>query len=93
MKQKYTRQILIWLLVVLFSGCASNHKKEPKPFGASVRNMIKAQIYDRSTIKNPPMDVVKGMDSTKAISDLRRIYRKSVANKQQVKRARASASE
>jgi hypothetical protein len=47
--------------------------------------MVNSQIYDRSTIKNPPMDVVEGMDSTKAISDLRKVYRKTDVNKQQIK--------
>jgi len=73
------------LLIIFISGCAWNHKYEPKEFGSSVRTMVKSQIYDRSTIKNPPSDVVEGMDSTKAIADLRKVYRKSKVNKQNIK--------
>ncbi len=72
-------------LVIVTSGCAWTHKYEPKEFGSSVRTMVKSQIYDRSTIKNPPSDVVKGMDSKKAIGDLRKVYRKSEGNKQSIK--------
>ncbi len=72
-------------LVILISSCAWTHKYEPKEFGSSVRTMVKSQIYDRSTIKNPPVDVVEGMDSTKAIGDLRKVYRKSEGNKQNIK--------
>ena len=84
--RRYLKQsLMLFLSIIFFSGCSSFQKKEPKKLGSSVRAMVKAQIYDRSTIKNPSLDVVMGMDSTKAIGDLRKVYRKTTANKQQIK--------
>ena len=73
------------LLCLFVTGCSLTHNYDPKKFGGSVKSMVNSQIYDRSTIKNPPLDVVEGMDSTKAISDLRKVYRKSEGSKQQTK--------
>ena len=81
--------LLLCILLTFVSGCAWTHKHDPKPFGSSVKTMIKSQIYDRSTINNPPMDVVTGMDSTKAISDLKKVYRKTEVSKREIKRASA----
>ena len=77
--------LLIGLMILYVTGCSLTHKYDSKKFGSSVRTMVNSQIYDRSTIKNPPLDVVQGMDSEKAISDLRKVYRKSEGNKQQLK--------
>ena len=89
----YLQLFTISLLIIFLSSCAWTHKYEPKKFGDSVRTMVKSQIYDRSTIKNPPMDVVEGMDSTKAISDLRKVYRKTDVNKQHIKTATQTGGE
>ena len=81
-----SNKILFTCLLILFvTGCSLTQKHDPKKFGSSVRSMVNSQIYDRSTIKNPPLDVVEGMDSEKAISDLRKVYRKSEGNKKQLK--------
>jgi len=80
------QNIIIFCVLFLFvTGCSLTHNYEPKKFGESVNSMVNSQIYDRSTIKNPPLDAVEGMDSNKAISDLRKVYRKSEGNKQQTK--------
>ena len=84
-KLELANLLILSILLIFLSGCAWTHKHDPKPFGSSVRTMVKSQIYDRSTIKNPPTDVVEGMDSTKAISDIRKVYRKTEVNKQQLK--------
>ena len=78
--------IFIFSILSLFvTGCSLTHNYDPKKFGGSVKSMVNSQIYDRSTIKNPPLDAVEGMDSNKAISDLRKVYRKSEGSKQQTK--------
>lgn len=92
-KTRFIRLSMTALLIIFLSGCTWNHKDEPKKFGSSVRAMVKSQIYDRSTIKNPPMDVIKGMDSKKAISDLQQIYRKTDVSKQQIKTAAPTGGE
>jgi len=73
------------ILSLFVTGCSLTHNYDPKKFGGSVKSMVNSQIYDRSTIKNPPLDAVEGMDSNKAISDLRKVYRKSEGSKQQTK--------
>ncbi|MCF6293980.1 MAG: hypothetical protein L3J04_11360 [Robiginitomaculum sp.] len=92
-KWHLSQRLAFLFLVIFFSGCASVQKNEPKKLGSSVRAMIKAQIYDRSTIKNPPLDVVEGMDSKKAIGNLRETYRKTMANKQQTKEIKLQGKE
>jgi len=84
-KLKPKKFFIFSALSLLVTGCSLTHNYDPKKFGGSVKSMVNSQIYDRSTIKNPPLDAVEGMDSNKAISDLRKVYRKTEGNKQQIK--------
>jgi len=88
-----TKSLFAVLLVTSLLGCSLTHKYEPTEFGKSVNKMVNSQIYDRRTIKNPPTDVVEGMDSNKAITDLRKVYRKTEGNKQTVKRSKLAGED
>ena len=71
------------------SACTTSPKHVDKQFGQSVRNMVQEQVYNPDTLKNPPLDVLTGMSSHKALNDIRKIYRASDINKQETKALKA----
>jgi hypothetical protein len=53
------------LAVCLLGGCANEETLTERNFGDSVRNMIRVQTYDASTLTNPPAEPVDGTDGQK----------------------------
>ena len=47
---------------VLFAGCASEPTATERDFGNSVRQMITAQTYDKSTLSTPPEGAIENTD-------------------------------
>ena len=53
------------LAVLLLGGCANQETLTERNFGESVRNMVRAQTYDASTLSNPDSTPVDGTDGQK----------------------------
>ena len=77
------------ITIVLLTGFATSACTTPKmvdkQFGSSVRNMVKQQVYDPSTLHSPPTDQIAGQNSYKAIIDQRKVYRTSDVSKSETK--------
>jgi len=53
------------LALCVFGGCATDPTVSEQNFGDSVRNMVRAQTYDASTLSNVPEGVVENSDGEK----------------------------
>lgn len=74
------------LLITLFTTVAcTTPKMVDRNFGNSVRNMVKHQVYDPATLRNPPSEQIAGQNGQKAILDQHKIYRTSDVSKQETK--------
>lgn len=74
------------IMIILFATTAcTTPKMVDKQFGNSVRNMVKQQVHDPATLRNPPQDSVSGQNSQKAMLDQHKIYRTSDVSKQSTK--------
>lgn len=60
----------VLVLPLLVSGCATEPTQTERNFGDSVRQMIRAQAYDPSTLDNPSETPVEGTDGRRAESVL-----------------------
>ena len=69
---------------MLLSGCATEPSATEKDFGNSVRQMVRAQTYDPSTLDNPSRQPVTGLDGEHADIVLD-AYRTDIAKPEQVR--------
>lgn len=53
------------LAILLLGGCANQETLTERNFGDSVRNMVRAQVYDPSTLSDPSDEIVDGTDGQK----------------------------
>jgi type IV pilus biogenesis protein CpaD/CtpE len=72
------------IVVALASGCATEPSGVEEDFGTSVRQMIRAQTYDPSTLENPSREPVTGLDGeyAEAVVDA---YKGDIAKPEQVR--------
>jgi len=82
---KYATLFTCILLTVLATSACTTPKMVDKQFGNSVRNMVKQQVYDPSTLRSPPTEQVQGQHAQKAILDQHKIYRTSDVSKSKTK--------
>lgn len=62
MKIQTNHKLAFLLPALLLGGCATNPTLTEQNFGDSVRQMVRAQIYDPSTISNPSDAAVESTD-------------------------------
>lgn len=74
----------VTLLVALMTGCGQGPTLSERNYGVSVRQMIRAQIYDPEAAANPSPDPVNVRDG-KLGSRIIEAYRGDVAAPQEVK--------
>ena len=75
MKIRSQKTLAYLLPALLLAGCASEPTATEQEFGDSVRQMVRAQIADPSTISNPPQDAIDMTDGQTLEA-----YRQSVAD-------------
>ena len=73
------------LLTALTTTACTTPKMVDKQFGNSVRNMVKKQVYDPSTLRSPPTEQIEGQHAQKAMLDQHKIYRTSDVSKSKTK--------
>jgi hypothetical protein len=69
------------LALCIFGGCAADPTVSEQNFGNSVRNMVRVQTYDPSTLDNPSEEAVEGADGQKLEGALE-AYRESASTPQ-----------
>lgn len=73
------------LITVLATSACTTPKMVDKQFGSSVRNMVKQQVYDPTTLRSPSSEQITGQNAQKAMLDQHKIYRTSDVSKQEAK--------
>jgi len=77
-------KLLIIVSLLSLSACNKQEMtKSEEEFGSSVRNMIKSQIYDQSTVDYPSTATHSSQDGKKS-EQVMGTYRNSVSKKQEV---------
>ena len=69
--------------LLLMAGCATKQTVSERNFGAAVRQMINAQIYDPKAAQNPDPEPVKVLDGEHA-SQILEIHRQHVAKPEEI---------
>lgn len=72
------------LAALLLGGCANQETLTERNFGESVRNMVRAQTYDPSTLSNPDSTPVDGTDGQKIETAIETYRSGSTGNPQAV---------
>jgi hypothetical protein len=78
------RGIALGTLVALGGGCATEPTVSEQQFGSSVRQMIRAQLYDPAAAERPSPDPVTGLDGPQAEQALAR-HRQTVGRPEEVR--------
>lgn len=76
--------IALGTLVTLGGGCATEPTVSEQQFGSSVRQMIRAQLYDPAAAEHPSPDPVTGLDGQQAQQALAK-HRQTVGQPDEVR--------
>lgn len=81
-------QGLLVISLTLLSGCAewsSNPARTQADYGASVRNMVSKQIYNKDKAQHPADEAPDGMEGNKTDTLLNQAYRGDIGNPEDVR--------
>jgi len=65
------------LSILLLGACANETTMTEREFGDSVRQMVRAQTYDASTLETPSLDPIDGTDG-QLLEGVVEVYRNDV---------------
>ena len=79
MKTNWQNKLIYLLPAVLLVGCANKPTMTEATFGDSVRQMVRAQTLDQSTLTNPSDEAIESTDGQK-LEGVLEAYRTIVAD-------------